>query len=56
MQPGETVAVFGAGPVGLLATHSALPRGASRVFTVDRIPERLAKAEGLGATGINSTG
>jgi glutathione-independent formaldehyde dehydrogenase len=53
VRPGESVAVYGAGPVGLLATHSALIRGASRVFVVDRIPERLAKAEEIGGIGIN---
>lgn len=41
-KPGETVAVFGAGPVGLMAAYSAHLRGAARVFVVDRVPERLA--------------
>ena len=41
---GETVAVFGAGPVGLMSAYSAHLRGASRVFVVDRVPERLAAA------------
>ncbi|KAL3448210.1 chaperonin 10-like protein [Aspergillus insuetus] len=36
-QPGDSVAVFGAGPVGLMAAYSALPRGASRVYSVDHI-------------------
>ncbi|HZU15536.1 MAG TPA: glutathione-independent formaldehyde dehydrogenase [Candidatus Dormibacteraeota bacterium] len=53
VRPGETVAVYGAGPVGLMATYSALLRGASRVFTVDRVPERLAKAREIGAIPIN---
>lgn len=52
-QPGESVAVFGAGPVGLMAAYSAILRGASDVFVVDRIPERLAKAESIGAIPIN---
>jgi glutathione-independent formaldehyde dehydrogenase len=51
--PGETVAVFGAGPVGLMAAYSALLRGAARVFVVDRVPERLAKAEGIGAVAVD---
>lgn len=51
--PGETVAVYGAGPVGLLAAYSALIRGASRVFVVDRLPDRLAKAEEIGCIPIN---
>lgn len=35
--------MFGAGPVGLMAAYSAQLRGASEVYVVDRIPERLAK-------------
>jgi glutathione-independent formaldehyde dehydrogenase len=42
VSPGETVAVYGAGPVGLMAAYSALLCGASRVFVVDRVSERLA--------------
>jgi glutathione-independent formaldehyde dehydrogenase len=53
VSPGETVAVYGAGPVGLMAAYSALLRGASRVFSVDRVPERLQKAEQIGAIPIN---
>ena len=51
--PGETVAVYGAGPVGLMAAYSAMLRGASRVFVVDRVPERLAKAREIGATAVD---
>jgi len=51
--PGETVAVYGAGPVGLMAAYSALLRGASRVFVVDRVPERLAKVREIGATAVD---
>jgi glutathione-independent formaldehyde dehydrogenase len=53
VSPGESVAVYGAGPVGLMAAYSALIRGASRVFVVDRVPERLQKAEAVGAVPIN---
>jgi glutathione-independent formaldehyde dehydrogenase len=53
VSPGETVAVYGGGPVGLMAAYSALIRGAARVFVVDRVPERLAKAEEIGAIPIN---
>lgn len=53
VSPGETVAVYGAGPVGLMAAYSALLRGASRVFVVDRIKERLDKAKEIGAIPIN---
>ena len=55
VSPGETVAVYGAGPVGLMAAYSALLRGASVVFVVDRVPERLQKAEEIGAVPINFT-
>jgi glutathione-independent formaldehyde dehydrogenase len=54
--PGENVAVYGAGPVGLMAAYSALLRGASKVFVVDRVPERLAKAGEIGAIPIDFTG
>ncbi len=53
VSPGKSVAVFGAGPVGLMATHSAILRGASQVFTVDKEPDRLALASKLGATAVN---
>ncbi|WP_405797965.1 glutathione-independent formaldehyde dehydrogenase [Streptomyces sp. NBC_01506] len=53
VRPGESVAVYGAGPVGLMAAYSALLRGARKVFVVDRVPERLAKAEEIGAIPIN---
>src|SRR5699024_10648211 len=55
VSPGETVAVFGAGPIGQMATLSAYLRGASKVFVVDKLPDRLRKAEEIGATGINFT-
>jgi len=55
VSPGESVAVYGGGPVGLMAAYSALLRGASRVFVVDRVAERLAKAEEIGAIPINFT-
>ncbi|KAE8360315.1 hypothetical protein BDV27DRAFT_161797 [Aspergillus caelatus] len=50
---GDTVAVFGAGPVGLMAAYSAILRGASTVYSVDYIPERLQLAESIGAIPIN---
>ncbi|KAL1849323.1 hypothetical protein Plec18170_007615 [Paecilomyces lecythidis] len=51
-QPGDTVAVFGAGPVGLMAAYSALLRGARRVYSVDQVPDRLALAVSIGAIPI----
>jgi glutathione-independent formaldehyde dehydrogenase len=53
VSPGESVAVYGAGPVGLMAAYSALIRGASKVFVVDRVPERLQKARDIGAIPID---
>jgi glutathione-independent formaldehyde dehydrogenase len=53
VSPGETVAVYGAGPVGLMAAYSALLRGAARVFVVDDVPERLRKAGEIGASPVN---
>ncbi|PBQ04837.1 glutathione-independent formaldehyde dehydrogenase [Pseudomonas syringae] len=52
--PGESVAIYGAGPVGLMAAHSAMIKGASQVFVVDNHPDRLALAAKMGATPINS--
>ncbi|CAG9943110.1 unnamed protein product [Clonostachys rosea f. rosea IK726] len=52
-QPGESIAVFGAGPVGLMAAYSAVLRGASNVFVVDRVPERLAAAKKINAIPID---
>ena len=52
-QPGDRVAVFGGGPVGLMAAHSALIRGATQVFVVDQVPDRLKLAESIGAVGVD---
>jgi glutathione-independent formaldehyde dehydrogenase len=53
LRPGDRVAVFGAGPVGLMAAHSAMIRGASQVFVVDKETDRLSLAEAIGATPID---
>lgn len=50
---GDTVAVFGAGPVGLLVAYSAIIQGASRVYSVDEVPQRLRKAKEIGAIPID---
>ena len=50
----NTVAVFGAGAVGLLAAYSALLRGASEVYSVDLIQERLDKAAELGLVPVDA--
>ncbi|KZO91758.1 GroES-like protein [Calocera viscosa TUFC12733] len=54
-KPGENVAIWGAGPVGLMAAYSAVLRGAAKVYVVDRVPERLAKARELGCTPVDFT-
>ena len=54
IQPGDTVAVWGAGPVGQFAIKSAFLLGAERVIAIDRIPERLRMAKAnSGAITIN---
>lgn len=45
MEPGDTVAVWGCGPVGQFAIQSAWMLGAGRVIAIDRVPERLRMAE-----------
>lgn len=50
---GESVAVFGAGPVGLMAAYSGILRGASNVFVVDTVPERLQSAKKIGCIPID---
>ncbi|KAK2059289.1 GroES-like protein [Colletotrichum caudatum] len=52
-RPGDSVAVFGAGPVGLLSAYSAILRGASRVYVVDHVEQRLGLAASIGAIPIN---
>ena len=46
---GDTVAVMGAGPIGLLTAAMARIAGAARVFVADRLPHRLALARRMGA-------
>src|SRR4030095_5634695 len=53
IQPGDTVAVWGCGPVGQFAIRSAFLLGAERVFAIDRFPERLHMAEEGHAETIN---
>jgi threonine dehydrogenase-like Zn-dependent dehydrogenase len=54
IQPGDTIAVFGCGPVGQFAIKSAYMLGAERVIAIDRFPYRLRMArERAGAETIN---
>lgn len=56
MQFGDTVAVFGAGPIGLLNIIAAKAAGASKIFAFDLSNERLEKAKELGATHVYNSG
>ncbi|WP_449122188.1 zinc-dependent alcohol dehydrogenase [Pseudomonas viridiflava] len=53
IKDGDTVAVFGCGPVGLFAIVSAKLMGAGRVFAIDGLEDRLERARELGAECIN---
>jgi threonine dehydrogenase-like Zn-dependent dehydrogenase len=53
IQPDDTVAIWGAGPVGQMAIRSAVLLGARQVVVIDRVPERLAMAREGGAITIN---
>jgi threonine dehydrogenase-like Zn-dependent dehydrogenase len=53
IQQGDTIAVWGCGPVGLFSIRSAQLLGAQRVIAIDRFPERLRKAESIGAETLN---
>lgn len=53
VQPGETVVVFGAGPVGLMAAYSAMIRGASKVLLADFQADRLQLAGQIGVIPID---
>jgi threonine dehydrogenase-like Zn-dependent dehydrogenase len=56
IEPGDTVAVWGCGPVGLFAVASAQLLGAERVIAIDRFPERLRlAATKLGADIVDYT-
>ncbi len=52
MEPGDTVAVWGCGPVGQFAIQSAWMFGAGRVIAIDGVPERLAMAQTKGRAEI----
>ncbi len=53
LRGGETVAVWGCGPVGQFAIRSAFMLGAARVIAIDRLPERLAMAKAAGAETLS---
>ncbi|MGF9760519.1 zinc-dependent alcohol dehydrogenase [Microvirga sp. 0TCS3.31] len=53
IEPTDTVAIWGAGPVGQMAIRSAILLGAKQVIAIDRVPERLDMARAGGAITIN---
>jgi threonine dehydrogenase-like Zn-dependent dehydrogenase len=55
IQEGDTIAVWGCGPVGQFTIQSAFLLGASRVIAIDRFSERLSMAEEVGAETVNYT-
>ena len=54
LEPGQSIIIYGAGPVGLMAALSARIQGASQIFVVDGQPDRLALAKKIGATPIDN--
>ena len=55
IEPGDTVAIWGCGPVGQMAIRSSILLGAGRVIAIDDVPERLAMARAGGAETIDTT-
>lgn len=53
IQPGDTIAIWGCGPVGQMAIRSAFLLGAGRVLAIDTVPERLALARNAGAQTLD---
>lgn len=53
--PGDSVVIYGAGPVGLMAALSATIKGAAKVMVVDRHPDRLRLAEQIGAIAVDDS-
>lgn len=53
IQPGDTIAIWGCGPVGQMAIRSCFLLGAERVIAIDTVPERLAMARASGAMTLD---
>src|SRR5204863_3547369 len=53
LKGGDTIAIWGCGPVGQFAIRSAILLGAGRILAVDTVPERLALARAAGAETID---
>ena len=56
IQPGDTIAIWGCGPVGQMAIRSAFLLGAERVIAIDTVPERLELARSAGAITLTPVG
>jgi glutathione-independent formaldehyde dehydrogenase len=55
LEPGESVVIYGCGPVGLMAALSAKVKGATQIFVDDRHGDRLRLAEEIGAIPIDDS-
>ena len=53
--PGETMVIYGGGPVGNMAALSAITMGAAKVMVVDRHPDRLRLAQQIGAIPVDDS-
>lgn len=53
LKPGDSIVIYGCGPVGLMAAHSAMIKGASKVIIVDRHPDRFRLAEQICAIPVD---
>jgi glutathione-independent formaldehyde dehydrogenase len=55
LKPGDSIVIYGAGPVGLLAALSASIQGASKIIVVDQHPDRLKLAQSIGAIPVDQS-
>lgn len=55
MRPGDSVAIVGAGPVGLCSAMAASALGAAQVIVIDKVAARLKEAQNLGAVALDAT-
>jgi alcohol dehydrogenase len=53
--PGATVVIVGLGPVGIMALQCAKLFGPARILAIDQVPDRLARAERMGAEPIDAS-
>jgi 2-desacetyl-2-hydroxyethyl bacteriochlorophyllide A dehydrogenase len=56
IQPGETLAIFGMGPVGIMALACAQLFGPSKIYAVDTVSDRLDRAAAMGAHPVDASG